>query len=690
MTLKSNIIVLSFFLTGISAQASKLEKGFEALSIYDYFKAKSLFYEVQAKTADAYSAYGLAIIFSRNDNPFSNIDSAGKYIRLAYHRYLGNPVPQNLSSYSVDSVSVANLADTIAGKMYTTVKQVNTISAYDFFLSNFYFAKRSLVNQAVTQRDELEYSKALEINTSVETKRFMLLHPQSSLFKEAGYFLETQLYAEQTISGKPESYIAFIKGFPENAMVNTALEKLFEIYQQQKDVEGLAFFVKSFPDAYQCIEAWKLLFSLSVKEFSFEELEHFVKTYPDFPLKNSILNELELNRITLYPYQLGDFLGFINERGKRVIAPVYDAATDFYEGLSVVSKSDSVYFINKKNVNPFYKVFEDASVFKNGIAPVKQNNKWFFINRQGQIISSSYDEINELSDEVYVVKLNNKYGALNHLGQIILEAKFDKLGDFKNGFAYYTERGMSGFVSKTGKINRAEFEWISDFSEDLIAVIKQHGKYGLIKSNGKIILDPAYDQILKTAFPFFILVHNNFYGFFSGDGCFLSPIAYDFVKEWPVELYTNGVLFKLHKNNEQALMDVNGAICVNFATYQEVYMPFNGLLRVKQKNKYGYIDEKFNPVIAGKYLQAGDFSDSLALVKYKDYTILLNLHGVEVFSSGAQIVKLSTHYYSVNDETRSVINSQGDLIYTDVDDIQQVNNLLIVTLNNGEIKLIYD
>lgn len=66
-----------------------------------------------------------------------------------------------------------------------------------------------------------------------------------------------------------------------------------------------------------------------MKEFSFEELKRFVAVYPDFPLKTSILKELELNKLQLYPYQQGDYKGFIDETGKFVIKPVYDEASDF-------------------------------------------------------------------------------------------------------------------------------------------------------------------------------------------------------------------------------------------------------------------------------------------------------------------------------------------------------------------------
>lgn len=693
MSSRVKIFILTgiFFAAAFFIKASNPAKGFEALRIYDYFLAKKIFYEQQKKKPDTYASYGLAVIFSRSDNPFYNIDSAGKYIKRSFHGIQAAAVSQTLSGFTIDNITILNLSDSISMKMFRVVKQLNSVNAYNFFLENFYLAKQKLRQDAVYARDELEFNTILEFNSSELTRQFMVLHPQSPFYMEASVLRERQLYDEHTKSNTDSVFISFINQYPKNVMVKTAHERLFAIYRQQKDTKGLAFFVKYYPNAYQNLDAWKLLFSLIVKEFSFDELKNFVREYPDFPLKNSILKELELNKMILYPYQKGDFSGFIDEKGKIVIKPIFDAASDFYEGLSVVSRNDSVYFINKRNENPFGKIYSEALVFKNGIAPVKQSGKWFFINRQGQSISRFYDEINELSDNVYVVKTGDKYGALDYFGHTILEPKFDKLGDFKNGYAYYMEKGLYGFVSSTGSVHKAEFEWISDFNQQQIAIIQQNNKYGLTNIYGKKVLEPQYDQVLKTNSSVFILVLSSLYGFFSSEGCLLTPVTFDYLKEKPVDYYTNGKLLKLNRKNEQSFIDLNGHPYVSFGAYQDINFPVNELMRVKFKNKYGYLDKKLAPVIPYKYQQAADFSDSLALVKVNENNVLITTYGGEIFSTGAEIVKLSKHYYSVNDDARSIINATAELIYSEVDNVQKINNgLLIVTLNNGEIKLISD
>ena len=74
---KTVLLLLITYAT--QAFCGKIDAAYKALSMFDYFKAKELFYgSLQKKPAEA--SYGLAILFYRTDNPFSDIDSAAKYI----------------------------------------------------------------------------------------------------------------------------------------------------------------------------------------------------------------------------------------------------------------------------------------------------------------------------------------------------------------------------------------------------------------------------------------------------------------------------------------------------------------------------------------------------------------------------------------------------------------------------------
>lgn len=700
MKIKSHIYrviipLFLFFFLWHGAAASKLNQGFDALKMRDYFRSKKTFESILKKKADPYASYGLAVIFFRNDNPYANLDSAAKYVNLSYNVYRSKPKAKTIAEFSIDSLSILNLADSISMKMMTVVKRVNTITAYNKFLLINPAGNKKLRETVVYLRDELEFNHLLEINKSDSTEYFLVTHPQSDFFMEASLLKDRQIFDEYTMGMRAETYRSFIKKYAKNVMVNTAYEKLFAIYKQNSDVKGLAEFVKDFPKALQAVEAWKLLFSLSVKSFSNEELTRFLEMYPDFPFRESILKELELNKLVLFPFQKEDLFGFINNQGKIIISPVYDEVTEFYEGLSVVNKNDTVFFINKENENPFNVTYSAAYRFQNGMAPVKKNNKWHFINRQGQTISRTYDEIAELSGSAYVVRLKDKYGALDNFGQPIFEPKFEKLGDFMNGCAYYTENGKSGFVNKTGNVHKAEFDWISDFDPEGMAIVKTNQKYGLINATGQRILPAQYDKVLRGPAGVYLVVLAGNYGFFSSDSCFLTPISYEYSFEKQPDYYTDGILFKAQRKAEKALINTNGTYLVPFGQYSDINFPSCGLMRVgmetKRELKYGYINTKLSTVIPLKYAQALDFVDSTAIVKYRDKTMVINTSGMELFSSDFSIDRLSARYFMVNDDARRIIDKQGRLIFSDVVSTQRIKtDLLAVILYNGEIKLLYD
>ena len=64
------------------SHASRIKSGFEAIKVQDYFKAMKML-KKGLKYNPSPSSYGLAIVYSRNDNPFFDKDSAYFYILLA-------------------------------------------------------------------------------------------------------------------------------------------------------------------------------------------------------------------------------------------------------------------------------------------------------------------------------------------------------------------------------------------------------------------------------------------------------------------------------------------------------------------------------------------------------------------------------------------------------------------------------
>jgi hypothetical protein len=85
-------------------------------------------------------------------------------------------------------------------------------------------------------------------------------------------------------------------------------------------------------------------------------------------------------------------VGYIDKTGKMVIEPKFSLASNFSEGLAVVSTFGGhdpglgVVFGNRGYIDKTGKViipaeFEDASSFSEGLAAVKTGGKWGYISR---------------------------------------------------------------------------------------------------------------------------------------------------------------------------------------------------------------------------------------------------------------------------------------------------------------------
>lgn len=684
------LLIFYLILTVTGARASKIEAAYEALSIYDYFKAKKLFYGELKKSHKAAAAYGLATIYYRTDNPFSNPDSASKYITLAGNYYRSTRLKESYFSYKIDSINILTWADSIAEKSLLKASKTNTIKIYEQFLLSNPYATFQQKFDALYLRDELSYKANLTYNVSDSTKLFMLRFPESYFFNEYSTLFDKQVFEEQTPLKNAEQFNAFISKFPKNKFAGQAQDELFEIYRKNNDLQGLDFYVTNYKNSHFINEAWKLLYALTVKSYNNEELQSFVQNYPEFPFKASINKEIELNNKILILVNDSDYVGFVDTTGKYLILPQYDEATIFKEGLAVVNKNDSVFFINKENQNVFNAFYDDAFTFAYGNAPVNIKGQWFLINRQGQKSAGPFEDLSEQSENIYIVKTNNKYGAMDVYGNSIISPQYDRLGDFKNGFAYYLNGNLYGFVTKTGLASKARYQWISDFDENKIAIVKLNNLYGLINENDSVVLQAQYDLVLKAENNMFITVKNNQYGFYNGKGCFVSGIEFDYKKELPVSFYTNGKLFKLLKKNKQALMDINGRVSIDYDAYEEVNFAQNNLIRIKKKGKYGFVDRKLNLIIPCKYNSATDFNEGLSICVLKQETFLLNLNGEIVLKTKGTIAPVTNQYYLIKDEEGNrLIDNKGQLVFSNVEGWQlSAKSYLIIELENKSKKII--
>lgn len=656
--------IVSALLICIAARgfASKISDAYAALYIYDYFKAKSLFLSSLSKFPSE-SAYGLATIFNRNDNPFSNIDSAAKYIAISRQQFKDTVT---YSSFHISRQTINNLASAIGEKGFQkyVVETGHEVNKINWFLEHFYFAE-NVLDGAFYARDEAMLKRYLAYQSSDSMAYFLVRYPETWLKDPViaeGYKFQ---YHEKVNESDPQQLKNFIRQYSHNPYVEPAEYKLFELIKQLHNSDSLYNYIKHYSSARTKEDAWKTLYSTSVKDYSKKELTEFISKYPDYPYNESVLKEIALAQQLLIPLKnTDDKYGFIDTLGRWIIKPMYDDALPFSEGFSAVCRNDSCFYINKEGNRNTEFYYEETESYRNGLAIVKKQNAWYLVNRSGQLISKGYQDISASSDNLYVCKLNNLYGAINAKGEIIIPFTYNRLGNFKNGYAYYMS-SQYGLVDIHNITLAATWDWISDVDTNKIAIVKKGTKFGLMHVSGKMELEPAFDYIGMCMNGIYLVVKNNLYGFYNvNESCYVTGIDYDYDSAFETDYYTNGKYFKLIEDDEVALVDANGRYSINFGTYSNLFFAKNDIIRIQKNTKYGFVDRKLKPVTAVEYDKATDFENGVAVVAKGLNSSLIDKTGKVIFTlKNATITVFNTTYYLVKqNELLGLLNSAGKLI----------------------------
>ncbi len=324
-------------------------------------------------------------------------------------------------------------------------------------------------------------------------------------------------------------------------------------------------------------------------------------------------------------------VGFIDPAGKVCIAPQFQHASEFHEGLAfvwsfpgkeedeknVVLGEDYVNYENfnlngnrrtgiidttgKYVVEPRLN-FEFFSYFQNGAALVEINNKIVFIDKKGNEINNYSHRDERLKEILRVAQIEHsmprKYCFVDAFRVSKIQS-FDEVKPFSENRAAVRLGANFGYISKEGEMK----------------IVPQ------FKSAGNFISGVAVVSVLimqnKTS--------QQLYGVIDSLGQYIIPPIYDYLGD-PSEGY---VVFGINKNEERryGLLKLTGEIVIQ-PTLLEAGKFSQGLFPVKVKKTYGYMNLNGKMVIKPNYSRALSFHNGAARVQItKDKSAIINTKG---------------------------------------------------------------
>lgn len=335
------------------------------------------------------------------------------------------------------------------------------------------------------------------------------------------------------------------------------------------------------------------------------------------------------SKLCVYHEKKGDSMnyGFMNMEGEIIVPAVYtdfrfNDALEFYGGPDVFRENLGMFtcglalardinrgygFVNDEGIEVIQCQYKNAFPFNNGLAAVQNSEgKWGYINTKGKVIVPIiYDSATLHRENRAFIEKNDKHAIIDNHGKILTDFIFEGVA----GWPFISENRMiikknreNVCIDRNGNtiFKCSKISPIFYYSEGLIPfsyINDPNHKYGLIDSNGKIVLEPKYQEIKPFSNGLTIIMNNNHYGVIDKSFKEIIPIKY-------TEIYLNPeepeLITARNEYGKYGFINNTGNVAIPFnfdnaSTFQ------NNIACIEINGKFGYINAEGKQIIPTIY-----------------------------------------------------------------------------------------
>jgi hypothetical protein len=687
------ICMLCLSANGYAQLKGALKKSYEALEVYNYFAAREGFYKSLRKEPIP-AAYGLSIIYSRSDNPFTQPDSALKYITLA-RTLLPAADAKKAAAWAragIDSTTIYRQVRLVDSTAYERL-----LTQADTALWNTYLRMHHtpiFLELAEARRDELAFALAQEKGTSAAFDFFIERFPAAVQVPEARRRRDRLRFEEMTGGERAEDYRNYLRTYPDGPHTAEAQEAIYRIYTRRRTPETFLLFIEENPDNPFVEQAWRNIYALEIGDMSPRAIAAFTLKYPQYPFFDELKRDFTLATTRFYPVRQGERCGFIDEKGTLRIPAVYQWCEPFVENIAVVGKNDLAYFITKDGMELTSEGFDEAYSFKNGFATVEKGGKVGVINRLGKwFIPPEYNEIGEFSEGFLYVSKDDIYGYVNNRGHIAIPLQYDQASDFRMGMAVVQRDGFYGLIDTLGNtvVNFA-YHWIEPFGESPATRVRYGQKFGLVDRKGNVVLPVEFDALGEYSGGLYLAAQAGKYGFLRPTGDTAVALQYEYSQQALLQSrFINGHAKVYQKDPKErnaikvGVIDTSGRKVLP-AMFEDVGTWQGPLIAVRKKNQWGYVTPVNKLAIPYKYDTAEPFGDSLAVTGINGKLGLIDLKGKTVLPHRFTALACMDSLCLAKDEGWGLVSLSGRVVvpmaYQAVENVD--GRMLLYTAGTGE------
>lgn len=150
----------------------------------------------------------------------------------------------------------------------------------------------------------------------------------------------------------------------------------------------------------------------------------------------------------------GQKIGFISKQGAWAIAPQFDWAEPFSEGLAAVEVGGKRGFIDRAGTLVIPASFREAHSFAGGLALVyRETGKPLFIDHAGQVVIDIHvDFADAFTDRWSVVMVGGKFGYMDKTGTFAIAPQYAQAARFSEGLAAVRIGNNWGFINRNAEL----------------------------------------------------------------------------------------------------------------------------------------------------------------------------------------------------------------------------------------------
>ena len=314
----------------------------------------------------------------------------------------------------------------------------------------------------------------------------------------------------------------------------------------------------------------------------------------------------------LIPVAVAGQFGYIDSTGRMIIAPRFQNAEAFSEGLARACLRYRCGFIDTTGamvIEARFGQFGDSR-FSEGLANVAvESDKWGYIDRTGRIViapqffyAGVFSEGRAKVNPGVVLqgrRIRGDDGYIDRTGQLVIEPGFYHAGEFSEGLAaVLSTEDEGGFIDTTGTMvievrpsarassGRASFEWMiaASFSEGRGAV-PDGDQWGYVDRTGRMAIPARFEQARRFAEGLAAVRLNGKWGYVDTTGTTVIEARFDDAATFSEGLARIGLGRRMRSPTDRV-----------------------GLMTL------GYIDKTGRIVIEPQFMEASDFSGGLACV----------------------------------------------------------------------------